>query len=293
MVSVSNKGEERVEQIVVGGAIALALIVGLGLVGQKAGVLDGMFGPPTIATIAAPLFEVITAQAGGSVERALITGDVVDVSTSEAIERDLAKVLPGTEISNKLRVHGTAKDTKIEIVRVSLAADALNEVWPRPRFGDVKRLEMLWKENKVTVRGAVYSAAARAAFEGAFAKLPAEQRGAMQLRDVVRPTVAVAELQDRLSIAVAGRVFTFLADGTLNPIDPGNAELTSSLAPLLKDLRGLEILVSAGNIDRATAQTQSESVRGALVAAGADGPGLRPVPAPANNVLAFIVREKE
>jgi predicted esterase len=66
-----------------------------------------------------------------------------------------------------------------------------------------------------------------------------------------------------------------------------------TLAPLLKDLRGLEVLLSAGADDRATALKQAEAIKAALVARGADANGLRPVPAPRNNPLALIVREKE
>ena len=293
MVSVSNKGEERAEQIVVGGAIVLALIVGLGLVGQKAGMFDGLFGPPTVAQIAAPLLEVIKLQAGGTLPRAQVSGVVATIEASQALEKDLIKALPGTEIKNSIRVDERAAETKREVVRISVAADALNEGWPRPRFGDVKRLELLWKDGKVTVRGAVYSPAAHAAFDAGFEKLPVESRGAVQLRDVVRPAVASADVQASVSTALASRQYTFLPDGTINAAEPINAEITNSLAPLLKDLRGLEILVSAGSADRALAQAQADAVRAALVTAGADGTGLRPVPAPLNNPISFIVREKE
>lgn len=293
MVSVSNKGEDRTEQVVVGGAIALALVVAFGLVGHKAGMLDGLFGPPTVATIAAPVLDVIKAQAGGTLPRAQVSGVVASLELSQALEKDLAKALPGTEIKNSVRVDERAKDGKREIIRISVAADALNEAWPRPRFGDVKRLEILWKESKITLRGAVYSDAAHKAFDAGFEKLPVDNRGAVQLRDVLRPAVASADLQTSVSSTLASRVFTFLPDGTIDPANPQNATIATDLAPLLKDLRGLEILVSAGHLDRGIAQKQADSVRGALIAAGADGTGLRPVPAPQNNPISFIVREKE
>ncbi len=288
-----NKGEERVELVVVGGAIALALIIGLGLVGQKAGMLDGLFGPPTMVQIAAPVLEVIRTQAGGTLPRAQLSGVVSTADAAAALEKDLAKALPGTEIKNSVRVDERAKDTKREVIRISVAADALNEAWPRPRFGDVKRLELLFKEDKLTMRGAVYSAESHAALDKGFLAIPVENRGASQLRDVVRPAAASAELQTAVSTAVAGRAFSFNPDGTINAADVVNGELAVSVAPLMKDLRGLEVLVSAGHVDRALALTQAESVRGALFAAGADSTGLRPVPAPPNNPLSFIVREKE
>ncbi|HEY1098182.1 MAG TPA: hypothetical protein VGF99_04610 [Myxococcota bacterium] len=298
MVSVSSesakkKSEDRVEQIVVGGAIALALIVGFGLIGQKSGLLDGVFGPPSAVTVGAPVFAAINQQAGGHVARAQLSGVVASADASLALEKDLGKALPGVEVKNSLRVDDRAKDTKREIVRISVAADALNEAWPRPRFGDVKRLEVLWKDDKLTMRGAVYTPEAKAQLEKGFEALKPENRGAAQLREVVRPAISSAELQSQVSSTLASRQFTFTPEATIKADDPVNAEIAASLAPLLKDLRGLEILLSAGHADRATALKQAEAVKAALVAAGADATGLRPVPAPQNNPISFIVREKE
>ncbi len=293
MATVANKGEERVEQVVVGGAIALALVVGLGLIGQKAGMFDSLFGPPTALKMAAPVVEVLKTQAGGTIPRVLLSGVVAAEDSLKALENDVARLLPGTELKSTLRVDQRAKDTKREIVRISVAADALNEAWPRQRFGDVKRLELLWKDNKITLRGAVYTPEAHTALETSFNTIADENRGAIQLRDVIRPAVPAAELQTSLQSTLAGRAATFNPDGTIKPDDAVGAAAVTELAPLLKDLRGLEVLVSAGNADRALALKQAEAIKAALVAAGADGSGLRPVPAPQNNPLAFIVREKE
>jgi hypothetical protein len=66
-----------------------------------------------------------------------------------------------------------------------------------------------------------------------------------------------------------------------------------ALAPQLKDLRGIEVLLSVGADDRDTALNQAEAVKAALVERGADASGLRPVPAPKNNAFALKVRERE
>jgi hypothetical protein len=293
MATVANKGEERVEQVVVGGAIALALVVGLGLIGQKAGMFDSLFGPPTALKMAAPVVEVLKTQAGGTIPRVLLSGVVATDDSLKALEKDVAKLLPGTELKNTVRVDQRAKDTKREIIRVSVAADALNEAWPRQRFGDVKRLELLWKDNKVTLRGAVYTPEAHTAIETSFNAIAEESRGAIQLRDVIRPAVPATELQTSLLSKLASRAATFNVDGTIKADDAVSAAVVADLAPLLNDLRGIEVLVSAGNADRGLAVKQAEALKVALVAAGADASGLRPVPAPQNNPLSFIVREKE
>ena len=134
---------------------------------------------------------------------------------------------------------------------------------------------------------------AHAALETSFNAIAEESRGAIQLRDVIRPAVPASELQTSLLSTLAGRAATFNVDGTIKADDAVSTALVTELAPLLKDLRGIEVLVSAGNVDRALAVKQAEAVKTALVAAGADASGLRPVPAPQNNPLAFIVREKE
>ena len=69
--------------------------------------------------------------------------------------------------------------------------------------------------------------------------------------------------------------------------------MVSALAPLLQDLTGLEVILSAGHASREVAMKQAEAIKAALVAAGADGNGLRPVPAPKNNAFSLIVRERE
>jgi hypothetical protein len=297
--------DERVEKIILGGAVALALVVGLGLSAWKMGALDGLFGSGPVS-VAAPVLQVVKAQAGGTLPRVLISGTVVDDKAGAALEAALKKALPGTEIKNVLRPDARAKEKKREVIRISVAADAVNEAWPRPRFGDVKRLELLWKDDKLTVRGAVFSPAARLAFEAAHAKVAEKHRGAVQLREVLRSKVPAAQLQTDLLTAMAGRAITFVqpdpkakpnalpvVEGVIDTANADNQAIVAALAPLLTDLTGLEIILSAGAADRMVAMKQAEAVKAALVAAGADANGLRPVPAPKNNALSLIVRERE
>lgn len=297
--------DERVEKIIIGGAVALALVVGLGLSALKMGAVDGVLGSGPVS-VAAPILQVVKAQAGGTLPRVLISGSVADEKAGAELEAALKKALPGTEVKNVLRPDKRAKDKKREIIRISLAADAVNEAWPRPRFGDVKRLELLWKDDKLTVRGAVFSPAARVAFEAALAKVAGKNRGAVQLREVLRSKVPAAQLQNDLLVAMANRAVTFvqpnpqarpdalpIVEGVIDTANPENQVLIAALAPLLTDLTGLEIILSAGAGDRMVAMKQAEAVKAALVAAGADGNGLRPVPAPKNNALSLIVRERE
>jgi hypothetical protein len=297
--------DERVEQIIIGGAVALALVVGLGLSALKTGALDGFLGRGPVS-VAAPILQVVKAQAGGTVPRVLISGSVADEKVGAKLEAALKKALPGTEVKNVLRPDKRAKYKKRENIRISLAADAVNEAWPRPRFGDVKRLELLWKDDKLTVRGAVFSPAARVALEAALAKVAAKNRGAAQLPVVPRSKVPAAQLQNDLLVAMANRSITFVqpnpqaksdalpvVEGVIDTANPENQALIAALAPLLTDLTGLEVILSAGAADRMVAMKQAEAVKAALVAAGADGNGLRPVPAPKNNALSLIVRERE
>ena len=293
MTAVKLNEDERIEKTVIGGAIALALIVGLGFSAHKVGLLDSFLGGKGPARVAAGVFEVIKAEAKGVPEKVLLSGTVATDDDVKSLQAAIAKALPGAEIKNALRADARAKEKKREIVRISLAADAINEAWPRPRFGDVKRLELLWKDDKLTVRGAVFSTTTNAAFQTAFNKIPEAQRGAIQLRDVLRSNVPAAKLQDDVLVALAGRAVVFTADAAIKADDADAAAIVASLAPLLTDLTGLEVVLSAGAADRAVAMKQAEAIKAALVAAGADAAGLRPVPAPRNNLLSLIVREKE
>jgi hypothetical protein len=105
---------------------------------------------------------------------------------------------------------------------------------------------------------------------------------------------------------MAGRAVTFvqpdpkakpnalpIVDGVIDDKNPENQGIIQALAPLLTDLTGLEIILSAGAADRLVAMKQAEAIKNALVAAGADANGLRAVPAPKNNALSLIVRERE
>jgi hypothetical protein len=293
MTAVKLNEDERIEKTVIGGAIALALIVGLGFSAHKVGLLDSFLGSKGPARVAAGVFEVIKAEAKGVPEKVLLSGTVATDDDVKSLQAAIAKALPGAEIKNALRADARAKEKKREIVRISLAADAINEAWPRPRFGDVKRLELLWKDDKLTVRGAVFSTTTNAAFQTAFNKIPEAQRGAIQLRDVLRSNVPAAKLQDDVLVALAGRAVVFTAEAAIKADDAAAAAMVASLAPLLTDLTGLEVVLSAGAADRAIAMKQAEAFKAALVAAGADAAGLRPVPAPRNNLLSLIVREKE
>jgi hypothetical protein len=293
MTAVKLNEDERIEKTVIGGAIALALIVGLGFSAHKVGLLDSFLGSKGPARVAAGVFEVIKAEAKGVPEKVLLSGTVATDDDVKSLQAAIAKALPGAEIKNALRADARAKEKKREIVRISLAADAINEAWPRPRFGDVKRLELLWKDDKLTVRGAVFSTTTNAAFQTAFNKIPEAQRGAIQLRDVLRSNVPAAKLQDDVLVALAGRAVVFTAEAAIKADDAAAAAMVASLAPLLTDLTGLEVVLSAGAADRALAMKQAEAFKAALVAAGADAAGLRPVPAPRNNLLSLIVREKE
>jgi len=293
MTAVKLNEDETIEKSVIGGVVALALVVGLGLAAHKVGLLDGIMGGTGPAKIAAGIFDVVKDQAKGVPAKVLLSGTVATDDDIKALQSAVEKALPGTEVKNALRADAKAKEKKREIVRISLAADAINEAWPRPRFGDVKRLELLWKDDKLTVRGAVFSPAANAAFQTAFNKIPEASRGAMQLRDVVRSNVPANTLQDDLLAVLQGRAVVFAEDGTIKADDAAAAAIVASLAPLLKDLTGLEVIVSAGAADRTMAMKQADAIKTALVAAGADASGLRPVPAPRNNLLSLIVREKE
>lgn len=303
--------DERTEKVVIGAAIALALVVGLGFAAHKAGWLDGLFGGGFGSNLKGIAQVIHTEAGGGDPQRILLSGSVAEDKAIAAFEKGVKKAFPGAEVRNAIRVDKRITDTKKDIVRISFAADAVNEAWPRPRFGDVKRLELLWKDEKLLVRGAVFKPETRAALEAAYNALPKNAQGAIQIREVVRSTVPAQQLQNDLSVAVGGRVLAFArpeappkakkkdepppapADATLDTKDAATAAVLDALAPLLKDLRGLEVLLSAGADDRATALKQAEAIKAALVARGADANGLRPVPAPKNNPFALIVREKE
>ena len=293
----ANDKDSTSEGAIVGAAVALAVVVGLGFGALKLGLLDSLLGGPDPLTTAAPLVKAIHELAGGDPERILISGNVVDLKEGAAIEARLRALFPGSELKNAARVAPEQKGPKSKpmpppktsTVRLSFAADAINEAWPRPRFGDVKRLELVWKENKITLRGAVFAAAAKQTLDKAFEAIPKESRASLQLREVARPVVPAAELQQSISVAVGGRVIAF-GEGAV--VDANDA-VVAAVAPLITDLRGLEVWISAGADDRALSLQQAEAVKAALVAKGADANGLRAVPAAKNNALSLIVREKD
>ena len=292
------------ESAIVGAAVALAVVVGLGFGAVSLGLLGG----DTPLSAATPVVTAIRALSGGDPERILISGSVIAADEAAVVEAQVAKLFPGSELKNTARTVQEPKTpqakkqapTRSSTVRLSFAADAINEAWPRPRFGDVKRLELVWKEDKVVLRGAVFTAAAKETLDKAFAAMPKDSQGSAQIRLVQRPVVAAAELQQSISVAVAGRVIAFTPQppaGAAPPVDKSGIAVddpvVAAVAPLLKDLRGLEVWISAGADDRAIAMAQAEGVKSALVAQGADANGLRAVPAAKNNVLSLIVREKE
>jgi hypothetical protein len=284
--------DERIEKVVVGAAVALALVVGLGFASWKAGWLDGLFGGG-MASRLAPITAVIHQEAGGDPPRILLSGSVADAATVQDVQKALQKAFPAAEVRNAIRVDARSKDRKRDIIRVSFAADAPNEAWPRARFGQVKRLEALWKDERVTLRGAVFAPATKQALEDAFARIATDARGSIQIREVVRSLVPAAQLQNDVSVAAAGRAVVFDKDGAIDGKDAASTAVLDAVAPLLKDLRGLEVRLAAGADDREVAMKQAEAVKAALVARGADGAGIRPMPAMRNNPLAFIVVEKE
>lgn len=297
VANLEDNDDERQEKVVVGSAVALALVVALGFVAHKQGLLDRFFGDDVIKA-AAPIVGFVHAESGGDPEKILVSGFVADAAESKRIESGLQRAFPGSEIKNAVRIDtprpGQKKTAKkSSTIRVSFAADAVNEAWPRPRFGDVKRLELVAKEGKLTVRGAVFGAAAKARLEAAFAALATDSQGVLQLRDVQRPAVPADQLQQSVSSAAGGRVFSFDGTGAFVAGDVNNTAILDAVAPQLKDLRGLELWISAGADDRAVSLKQAETIRDGLVSRGADAGGLRPVAAPKNNPLGLIVREKE
>jgi len=292
--------DETQEKFIVGGAVVLALVVGLGFAAQKQGLLDAFFGDKDVAKVGAALIAVLHKEAGGDPQRILMSGFVVDEREGKAIEASLKRAFPGSEINNKVRIDAKlpAKpnkkaEKKTGTVRLSFAADAVNEAWPRARFGDIRRLEMVWKEEQLTVRGSVFSSATKSALETAFAAIPKKNQGVLQLRDVVRPAVPVADLQNQISTAVAGRFVAFDKEGKVDANDAVTKEVLSAVLPLLKNLQGLEVWISAGADDRAVSLKQSEAVKASLVEGGADSQGLRSVPAAKNNPFSLVVREKD
>ncbi len=295
-----DNDDERQEKVVIGGAVALALLIALGFVAQKQGMLDRFFGDDVVK-LAAPIVGFVHHEAEGDPARVLMSGFVGSEGEGRAIEAALHRAFPKSEIKNAVRIDaprpagkgGKPAADKKSTVRISFAADAVNEAWGRPRFGDVKRLELVAKDGKITVRGAVFTPEARARLEQAFASLGKDKQGVLQLRDVQRPVVPAAQLQQDLSVAVAGRSVAFDAVGGVDAVDPASASVLSSVAPLVKNLSGLEVWISAGADDRALALKQAEALKSALVAQGADAAGLRPVSAPKNTTLSLIVREKE
>jgi hypothetical protein len=293
-VPLHHDDDERQESAVVGVVVVFAVAVGLGCAAWQQGWLGG--GNDVVKT-SAPVMAFVHKEAGGDPERILMSGFVLDEAEGKGIEASLKRAFPGSEIKNAVRIDtprpGVKKSTRKSTVRLSFAADAVNEAWPRARFGEVKRLELVWKDEKVTVRGAVFAAETRAALEKAFGQLPKDHQGVLQLRNVQRPAVPAAQLQQEISTTVAGRALAFDGEGKVDLADAATASIVGAVAPLLKDLRGLDVWVSAGADDRAAALKQAEAVKAALVAAGADGNGLRPVPAAKNNPFSLIVRERE
>ncbi len=302
-VNANTLDDERQENIVVGAAVALALVVGLGAALWKTGALDRFFGGADVVKSAAPIVSFIHDQAKGDPERILLSGFVISEAEGKGLEASLHKAFPKSEIKNAVRIDAPRADgksagvkapkKKSSTVRISVAADAVNEAWPRARFGDVKRLEMVWKDEKITVRGALFSAEAHDALDKAFNTLSKKNQGAIQLRDVQRPVMPAADLQQNLSVAVAGRAVAFDKDGNVDVNDAGTATVLATVGPSLKNLTGIDVWISAGADDRGVAAKQAEAVKAALVAAGADAAGLRAVPAAKNVPFQLIVRERE
>ena len=285
-----TQNDSTADHAIVGAAVALALMVGLGFSAHKLGLL----GSEHPLKAAAPIMAAISTLSDGKPERILISGYVVDAKEGPAIEARLHQLFPNAELKNSARTADQGakqkpNGPKTSTVKLSFAADAINEAWPRPRFGDVKRLELVWKDGKFTLRGAVFTPAAKQTLDTAFAGLAKDAQGAAQIREVQRPLMPVADVQQLLSVALGGRTIAFDAAGAVAVDDA----VVASLAPALTDLRGLEVWVSAGADDRALSQKQADAVKIALVAKGADAKGLRAVTAATNNPLSLIVREKE
>lgn len=200
----ADSSDERQESIVVGAAVALALVVGLGFGAAKIGLLDKFFGDADVTKVAAPVFAWVHTEAGGDPQRVLLSGFVVDEKQSKALEASVKKAFPKSEVKNAVRIDvpkpGVKKPAKpgTGTVRLSFAADAVNEAWPRARFGQVKRFEVVWKEEQLTVRGALFAPESKAGLEKAFGALNKKNQGVLQVRDVVRPAVPVEELQNQI-----------------------------------------------------------------------------------------------
>jgi hypothetical protein len=294
-----ESGDENQERIVVGAVVGVVIALVIGLVAQQKGYLDDWLGGSAKFTkAAAPVLAWVHKEAAGDPQRILVSGFVPDEKTGDAILAELKKEFPGSEFKSAVRVDAdkSPADKKKKkkgdsVLRISFAADSPNEMWPRARFGEVKRLELVWKDQLVTARGAIYGH--RTELEAAFNALSKEHKGAIQFRDAQRPNIPVEKLQNDVSMALAGRTMTFDAAGAIDAKDANGAAIVAAVAPLLRDLTGLEVWISAGADDRVAAQRQAESVKTALAAAGADAGGLRAVPALKSNPLMFIVREKD
>ena len=113
MTAVKLNEDERIEKTVIGGAIALALIVGLGFSAHKVGLLDSFLGGKGPARVAAGVFEVIKAEAKGVPEKVLLSGTVATDDDVKSLQAAIAKALPGAEIKNALRADARAIRNKV------------------------------------------------------------------------------------------------------------------------------------------------------------------------------------
>ncbi len=290
----SEQNEDTIEKAIITAVTAFAIVAALGIAAHQRGMLDGAGKGTSPFKASKPVIEAVYALAGDAApQRVLLFGTVGDQKAIDALVKGAKRTFPDAEHMSSLRADIRARERDREVVRISLAADAPNERWPRPRFGDVKRLELLWREDKVTLRGAVFTAEANAKLKAAFNSVSDKHRGAYQLKEVVRANVSASATQDAIITALNGRAITFGPDATIAAAVTEAAAILDALAPPLKDLTGLEVIISAGDVHPSTALRQAEAVRDALVARGADVTGLRPVQAAKNNLLSLIVREKE
>ena len=297
--------DNRLEGIVVVAVVVVAVLLGLRLgmsaTGERLGLWGAGSGSAKIVEAAEPVLSVVAAQAkavGGAPPRILLDGSVGSASMASTTAEDLRRRFPTSEIKNNLRVRVDPQGRESVLLRV--ASGALIQQWDVPRFGDLKRLDIIWQRAadgsaRFLVRGACYSATCGDALDAAFNAIPEDSRSALQLITVDRPLSPAPELQNTLSSALKGRTARFDdgAEVALDLSDLDTAGLVADVAPLMADLRGIEVLVNVGADDRERALLQAQALKSALVAAGADANGLRPVPAKANNPLSLFVLEKE
>lgn len=303
--------DEQLETSVVAGAIVVALVVAAFAVGvfERLGGDDDRFA---WLEASAPLWAFVHRQAGGDPPRVLLKGTVDTEADVDVVTGAVQARFPRTEVRSELKARAGATDAGRATVLLSFASGENIEQWDRPRFGQLKRLDVIVHPTqgavhaapgqvaptvdptpRLTVRAACYDAGCSDGLDNAWAAVPRSFRGALQLRTVDAPSRPAAALQHDLSVAVNSRVPRFADGAVLDDTDETTTALLASLSPLLKDLRGITVLVSAGADSREQAIAQAQAVKTALVARGADAAGLRPVPAKANNPFSLFVLERE